>query len=152
MKNIKIALIILGAMICLYACKDAATEPQTAEPAEATKASTTASSAKVEPPQNELGVWHYTCALGCPGGAGSAVQCSNCKNLLSHNQAYHGTSSPTQSSSPMLAPGASATAEPSQNAAGVWHYTCSNGCSGGSGSASKCLTCGETLAHNSAYH
>jgi len=43
-------------------------------------------------------------------------------------------------------------AEPAQNAEGVWHYTCSNGCAGGGGSATACATCGSTLAHNSAYH
>ncbi len=45
-----------------------------------------------------------------------------------------------------------ATAEPAQNAAGVWHYTCPNGCAGGAGSAVPCGTCGTTLAHNAAYH
>ncbi|SDB31487.1 hypothetical protein SAMN03097699_0655 [Flavobacteriaceae bacterium MAR_2010_188] len=42
--------------------------------------------------------------------------------------------------------------EPAQNAAGVWHYTCPNGDSGGAGSAVPCAVCGATLAHNSAYH
>lgn len=45
-----------------------------------------------------------------------------------------------------------ATPEPAQNAAGVWHYTCSNGCAGGAGAAGTCGTCGGTLAHNTAYH
>ena len=44
------------------------------------------------------------------------------------------------------------TAEPAQNTAGVWHYTCSNGCAGGAGSAIACASCGSTLSHNSAYH
>ena len=44
------------------------------------------------------------------------------------------------------------TAEPAQNAAGVWHYTCGNGCKGGAGAAGTCGTCGGTLAHNQAYH
>ena len=47
---------------------------------------------------------------------------------------------------------ATPTAEPAQNAAGVWHYTCSNGCEGGAGSAQPCSGCGSTLAHNSEYH
>jgi len=42
--------------------------------------------------------------------------------------------------------------EPPQNAAGVWHYTCSNGCAGGGGSAIACAGCGSTLVHNQAYH
>ncbi len=44
------------------------------------------------------------------------------------------------------------TAEPPQNAQGVWHYTCPTGCAGGGGSATPCATCGQTLAHNTAYH
>ena len=44
------------------------------------------------------------------------------------------------------------TTEPAQNAEGVWHYTCSNGCAGGAGAAGPCATCGGTLAHNTAYH
>ena len=44
------------------------------------------------------------------------------------------------------------TAEPAQNAAGVWHYTCSAGCAGGAGAAGTCGTCGGALAHNQAYH
>jgi len=43
-------------------------------------------------------------------------------------------------------------AEPPQNATGVWHYTCSNGCAGGGGSATACAGCGSTLVHNAAYH
>ncbi|NNF83013.1 MAG: hypothetical protein HKM99_09750 [Flavobacteriaceae bacterium] len=39
-----------------------------------------------------------------------------------------------------------------QNTAGVFHYTCSNGCAGGSASAGACANCGNTLAHNQAYH
>lgn len=42
--------------------------------------------------------------------------------------------------------------EPAQNAAGVWHYICSAGCSGGSGSAGSCAQCGAALSHNAAYH
>ena len=44
------------------------------------------------------------------------------------------------------------TGEPAQNASGVWHYTCSTGCSGGAGSAVPCATCGQTLVHNTQYH
>lgn len=42
--------------------------------------------------------------------------------------------------------------EPPQNAEGVWHYTCPNGCAGGGGSATACAGCGTTLAHNQEYH
>lgn len=44
------------------------------------------------------------------------------------------------------------TAEPAQNAKGVWHYTCPKGCAGGAGAASPCPKCGTTLTHNQAYH
>lgn len=56
---------------------------------------------------------------------------------------------------PTIAPGANVTpppAEPPQNAAGVWHYTCPKGCEGGSGSAIPCPKCGTTLTHNQVYH
>jgi outer membrane biosynthesis protein TonB len=43
-------------------------------------------------------------------------------------------------------------AEPPQNAAGVWHYTCPKGCEGGAGSAIACPKCGTTLVHNTTYH
>lgn len=46
----------------------------------------------------------------------------------------------------------STTAEPAQNAAGVWHYTCNTGCAGGAGGAGKCATCGGALTHNQTYH
>ena len=131
-----------------------------------------------EPAQNAAGVWHYTCSNGCAGGAGSAVACATCGNTLAHNQAYHGqsTTTPTAAGAPVptaggtpstmfadpsqpavnatvgAAPAPIQTAEPAQNAAGVWHYTCGNGCSGGGGSATACAQCGATLAHNQAYH
>ena len=42
-----------------------------------------------EPAQNAAGVWHYTCAKGCAGGAGTATACSSCGGMLAHNAAYH---------------------------------------------------------------
>lgn len=56
--------------------------------------------------------------------------------------------------SPDVTPAATppATPEPPQNAEGVWHYTCPNGCEGGAGTATPCGKCGTTLAHNTAYH
>lgn len=44
---------------------------------------------KPEPAQNAKGVWHYTCAGGCAGGAGSAVACAKCGKALVHNSTYH---------------------------------------------------------------
>lgn len=43
-------------------------------------------------------------------------------------------------------------AEPAQNAAGVWHFTCAKGCAGGGGAIGPCSVCGGQLAHNTAYH
>ncbi|MBK6998057.1 MAG: hypothetical protein IPH31_25410 [Lewinellaceae bacterium] len=43
-------------------------------------------------------------------------------------------------------------AEPAQNAAGLWHFTCPKGCKGGGGSAVPCATCGTTLTHSQSYH
>lgn len=42
-----------------------------------------------EPPQNDAGVWHYTCPNGHDGGAGSATACSECGATLVHNTLYH---------------------------------------------------------------
>ncbi|MCB0666826.1 MAG: hypothetical protein KDC80_13420 [Saprospiraceae bacterium] len=117
----------------------------------------TSSAPTAEPAQNAAGVWHYTCPSGCAGGAGSAGKCANCGSDLAHNTAYHSQGgSPAQpsinlNSSPTVTTPTN-TPEPAQNAAGVWHYTCPNGCSGGAGSAGKCSSCGGNLAHNTAYH
>ncbi len=121
-----------------------------------------------EPPQNAVGVWHYTCPNGHEGGAGEGVPCATCGTTLVHNSVYHetgdgavdpaaaaATPAVTDATIPPVtnaADPAATTAEPPQNAAGVWHYTCSNGCAGGAGSAVACATCGNTLAHNQAYH
>lgn len=50
---------------------------------------TTPSNRAPEPAQNALGVYHYTCSKGCAGGAGSAVSCKSCGELLAHNTTYH---------------------------------------------------------------
>jgi hypothetical protein len=42
--------------------------------------------------------------------------------------------------------------EPSKNVGFVYHYTCSKGCAGGSGSAANCSNCGSLLVHNQAFH
>lgn len=42
-----------------------------------------------EPAQNANGVWHFTCAKGCEGGAGAIGPCPKCGEQLAHNQAYH---------------------------------------------------------------
>jgi hypothetical protein len=61
--------------------------------------------------------------------------------MLAHNQAYH---SQPQTTTP--------TPQPQAAPAGVFHYTCPNGCAGGAAQAQACATCGTMLAHNQAYH
>lgn len=154
MKHFKIfAILTFSLAISFYGCNNndkaptQETKKQQPQPLEVFDANNQPNSRNsnqsLEPAQNAQGVWHYTCGNGCAGGAGSASACSTCGNTLVHNQGYHSNAN-AQSNTP--AP------EPSQNASGVWHYTCSNGCSGGAGSATACNSCGTTLAHNSAYH
>ncbi len=91
-------------------------------------------------------VQHYYCPNSCAGSGGdTAGSCPVCGTEYIHNQAYHNTPTTGQSAT-------TTTPEPDQNAAGVWHYTCSNGCSGGAGSAIACSQCGNTLVHNTLYH
>lgn len=140
------------------AARDAAVGRVSSTPAETPAQAATPTTP--EPAQNAAGIWHYTCPNGCAGGAGTATACSNCGSTLAHNQAYH--QQPTQTidgaatsvpegfqkiQNPLNNP-----TEPPQNAAGVWHYTCPNGCEGGAGTATACSKCGGTLAHNQAYH
>lgn len=105
-----------------------------------------------EPPQNADGVWHFTCAKGCEGGSGVAEACKGCGGPLAHNAAYHNTTTNVNQDVSAATPTAPPTIEPPQNANGVWHFTCPNGCDGGSGTAEACGGCGTTLAHNAAYH
>lgn len=162
MTYFKIITLLLVATIFLNSCKDSPKAPQQStsestkalEPKAPTNASTT-QPRTLEPAQNAAGVWHYTCIKGCPGGAGTTGNCTNCGNVLAHNPAYHGSvnMNNSPSSAPFANPPATAPAATSgQNSAGVWHYTCSKGCAGGSGVAGPCATCGEMLAHNVAFH
>ncbi len=131
-----------------------------------------------EPAQNAAGVWHFTCPKGCAGGTGKIGPCPKCGEQLAHNQEYHaganqpgatatinaGDKTSTQTIQPQIttAPGGAAggaagaitppAAEPAQNAAGVWHFTCPKGCAGGAGKIGPCGKCGEQLAHNQGYH
>lgn len=103
---------------------------------------------------------HYVCPKNCEGSGGATqVSCPVCGTQYVHNPAYHNqgptsaqgaNNQGTQLTTPPNP--AAQTPEPAQNAAGVWHYTCSNGCAGGAGSATACGTCGATLVHNAAYH
>ncbi len=107
-----------------------------------------------EPPQNAIGVWHYTCPNGHDGGSGSATACTVCGTTLVHNTVYHDSDVAATPTTPGAIPPPAPTAspEPPQNAAGVWHYTCPSGHEGGSGSATACAECGATLVHNTVYH
>ena len=107
----------------------------------------TVSGADAIPPiaAGAAGVKHYICPNGHPG-ADAEGTCAQCGSALVHNQAYHDQGAVQQTTQPV------AGQEPPQNAAGIWHYTCSNGCEGGAGSAVACAKCGNTLVHNQAYH
>ncbi len=98
---------------------------------------------------------HYKCPNNCAGGVGAAAgTCSVCGTTLAHNQAYH-NQTPNPATPNPANPAATPqppTPSPAQNAAGVYHYTCSNGCAGGGASAGTCASCGGALAHNPAYH
>ena len=152
MKNIKALTILLFCLtISFVSCKDKETketpQQETLVPLKAFDS----------PSQQSTGsVWHYTCNNGCEGGSSAVGNCSTCGSALVHNQAFHNNTNTTTNTTPLnTTPANTATTpspEPSQNAAGIWHYTCNNGCSGGAGSAGNCSTCGNALAHNTAYH
>lgn len=103
-------------------------------------------------------VQHYICSNNCVGSGGPAAgNCPVCNSAYVHNAAYHNQPQQSQPATPNpfgAAPalGAPSTPTGATNAAGVYHYTCSNGCAGGSGAAGNCANCGNALAHNAAYH
>jgi hypothetical protein len=143
MKIFKLTILIIA--VISLSCKEKKTEPvqQTQNP------STTVAA-----------VQHYICANNCENSGGDAAGvCPTCNTPYTHNQAFHNKNflqggpldvpkfdaSKNTSSKP-------ATPSPAQNKFGAFHYTCSNGCNGGSGSATQCTTCGSKLVHNQAYH
>jgi hypothetical protein len=109
-------------------------------------------------------VMHYICPKNCAGSGGDgAGTCPVCGSEYVHNDAFHNqpaTPALTPPSggpfdnqaAPSITPPAPAVTEPAQNAAGVFHYTCTKGCAGGAGAAGSCSKCGAELAHNAAYH
>tara|TARA_R110000751_G_scaffold32626_2_gene81877 strand:+ start:220 stop:705 length:486 start_codon:yes stop_codon:yes gene_type:complete len=155
-----LAILFFTSALFFYSCNDKtkSTKEDTTPAVEVSDTpktpAVTPTSPTKEPAQNASGVWHYTCRIGCPGGAGSAVKCETCGNILAHNTTYHSNTNSTSNSAPFATPATppAATPEPAQNAAGVWHYTCSKGHVGGAGSAVACGTCSTTLTHNTAYH
>ena len=143
----------------LMSCKDKATnDASEVEKQEPPKLLNSTNQQSTTTAQSTSSAWHYTCSQGCAGGAAAAGTCSNCGQALVHNQAYHNNPNNTSSTTPVNPsaatsnPASTKKVESSQNSAGVWHYTCSQGCAGGAGSAVACASCGTTLAHNQAYH
>lgn len=161
MKHFKIITIIICSLtLAFYSCNEntktgTQNTPSASKPAVLKETPSTPAVAPPlkEPAQNASGIWHYTCIIGCPGGAGLASNCENCGNVLTHNTRYHANPNNTvPSSAPFANTNTTPGSEPSQNTNGVWHYTCLKGCLSGAGSAIACNSCGEPLAHNTAYH
>jgi len=158
MKNFNILTILLFTLVIFFCACNNKTKVQKQEilkPLEVLDSTTTPKAITPNPAilqtsQNTGIVWHYTCSKGCAGGAGTAVNCVTCGGLLVHNPAYHANANSTPTSSaPYANPPVT---EPNKNRTGIWHYTCGNGCVGGSGAAGSCGTCGSALIHNTAYH
>ncbi|GGK52794.1 MULTISPECIES: hypothetical protein [Flavobacteriaceae] len=111
---------------------------------------------------SKVAVKHYICLNKCEN-SGSDAQgvCPTCNTPYTHNVAFHNDdllkngplkvpiNTPTSNQNNAITPPAPAAA---QNAAGVYHYTCTNGCVGGAGSMVDCKSCGTPLEHNQAYH
>ena len=96
-------------------------------------------------------VAHYICPNNCEGSGGAGQgTCPVCGTAYVHNQAFH--SQPGGTTATPGTPATPPTPPAAQNAAGVYHYTCSNGCAGGSGTQGNCATCGNALVHNTAFH
>lgn len=159
MKYVKIiTILLLSSAISFYACNDRsnavreeARESLKVSSSPALPGAAVQNPAIPEPTQNAAGVWHYTCSQGCSGGGGKDDLCATCGGALAHNPAYHANDNvaPANATTPSAI---TPPVDPAQNAAGVWHYTCGNGCAGGAGTAGACGTCGNALAHNDAYH
>lgn len=116
---------------------------------EAQKAAMAASSVSSSP-----STLHYYCATHPNKGGDAQGSCPDCGQALVHNAAFHNNGAAVPSATGSVPTPASATPTPAAatNAAGVYHYTCPNGCAGGAGSQANCTSCGNPLAHNAAYH
>ncbi len=102
---------------------------------------------------------HYICDNKCENsGSENPGNCPTCNKTYTHNLAFHNNdflkNGPLNVPKTNLntTPNTNKSASPAQNASGVYHYTCTNGCNGGAGTAIKCTSCGSDLAHNQAYH
>ena len=171
MKTLKnFAVVVCVSVLTFYGCKDetkaaVTATPTTTETAQETTPTDTNTNTDTDTKviaENTGTVYHYTCSRGCAGGSATAGTCSTCGNTLAHNQAFHANNTnqdnsnvaplfgdPSKTSSSATT---TTTSTGGQNAAGVWHYICQNGCAGGAAAAGTCGNCSATLAHNQAYH
>jgi hypothetical protein len=155
--------LVLG--MSLIACagkKDETTNEGTVDPMETPGMEQAETGGAIDPSQP-----HYKCPNNCAGGTGDAkAPCPVCGTEMVHNSAYHqgGSTTPVNESTIQVntntpvttgdgQPQASTPAPPpAQNAKGVYHFTCPNGCAGGAGAQGSCAKCGTALVHNQAYH
>lgn len=158
--------ITLFSFICFsYSCKGKPERPESLLSADRIAAADAVAQQNANSLATTGAVQHYYCANNCAGSGGDAAgTCPVCGTEYTHNQAWHNQTQPSVSTTTtsniqdvsttgLTPPGqAPTTPEPAQNAAGVWHYTCPNGHSGGAGSATACSDCGTTLVHNTLYH
>jgi len=167
MKSILYSLIVILALVGMTSCdnndsevrrnarESLGVENQGTPPAATNPNAVATNPATPPPPSTGVGD-HYSCPNNCEGSGGAAqVACPVCGTQYVHNAAYHAqTATPPTGITPAgTTPQTPAATPPAaQNAAGVYHYTCSNGCAGGAGAAASCATCGSALAHNTAYH
>ena len=138
-------------LFCFYSCKE---EPKKAKPKFVPISERpTPTLPYSNTATGVVGGAHYICPKNCEGGTSSTQgTCPTCNSELAHNQGFHNTSTqtPTFNNSIQTTPAAAPTSGP--NAAGQYHYTCTNGCAGGGDAVGKCSTCAGDLAHNAAFH
>ncbi|MFN7116279.1 MAG: hypothetical protein ACK4TA_05730 [Saprospiraceae bacterium] len=158
--NPNITLLICVVALLFVACQSDKKPDQTQQP-------------NTPMPVQTAAVQHFVCPNNCPGSGGpESGTCPSCGMQYRHNEAFHNqpgaaTSNTQLAPSPILTNPQQVTPqqtpqvqtvqtpqtqEPAQNAAGVWHYICSKGCEGGSGTRGMCAKCGAGLDHNQAYH
>ena len=102
---------------------------------------------------NVVGGAHYLCPQKhTEGNSATEGTCPKCNSVLAHNQGFHTKqNNNTPNNGTVTQPGTTP-APNGPNANGEFHYKCSNGCAGGSGSAGNCTACGSALEHNQAFH
>ena len=158
-KLLFLATTVFAFAILLFSCTDQGKEDARNQAIESVKIAPPPAPGTPAAAANTSGVKHYTCPNNCAGSGGDgAGTCPVCGTAYQHNQAFHGNTTITPDVTPNATPALTPTTptppttEPAQNAAGVWHYTCSAGCAGGAGAAGTCASCGGALAHNQTYH